>query len=74
MKWSDNQFKETLRSNRFDPYADGKSQYRIAKYIESVFENLYRGKVEALIQADTEYKERWGEDKVFLSEELQSSS
>jgi len=67
---SDNKDKKTLCSNRFDPYADGKSQYRIAKYIECVFENLYRGKIEALIQADTQYKVRWGEDKVFLSEEL----
>jgi hypothetical protein len=61
------QDQETFNLNSLDPFADGKSQYRIANYMNNVFDNLYLGKNIALDLADENYMKEWGDDKVILN-------
>ena len=58
----------TLSTKYIDPFGDGKAQIRMATYMQNTFDNLQFGKNEALKLADIEYKEHWGDDKVFYTE------
>ena len=47
-----------------DPFADGKSQMRMAKYIEDTLYSLTNKKDKPLIYADKRYISKWGVDKI----------
>ena len=47
-----------------DPFADGKSQMRMAQYIEDTLYSLTNKKDKPLIYADKRYISKWGVDKI----------
>ena len=63
---SSNTYQKNFQNDRFDPFADGKSQLRIAQYINCLFNNLHLGKEEAIKCADSDYISEWGKDKVII--------
>jgi hypothetical protein len=60
-------YQKRFNVDKFDPFADGKSLYRIAKYIDCSFDNLHLGKNKALYFSDKQYVKEWGRDKVILN-------
>ena len=50
-----------------DPFADGKSQMRMAKYIEDTLYSLTNKKDKPLIYADKRYISKWGVDKIMIN-------
>ena len=51
-----------------DPFGDGKAQERICDYITEINKKLHKGNVIALEAANTNYRLKYGQDKVISNQ------
>ena len=49
-------------------FIDGKSQLRMAQYMNDVSDKIEYGKIDALSYADNNYADRYGSDKIIINE------